>query len=213
MKEEIVMKIFVNLLTTGRLVIALLLPFIKNKIFNNFFIGSIIIIFLTDFIDGKLARKYNIQTFFGSYMDTLANKVLNIILLIMLSDKSKMSLIMLILEISILIINSIGWILKKKTKSSILGRAKMWAIGITITLEYMNYFNIINIDVNHIIVNLFIIITTIMQILVIVDYVIKFIKDDNKRLNIKLKSWKDLAYILFNTDYYNSVNQNKIQEI
>lgn len=146
-------------------------------------------------------------------MDTLANKVLNIILLIMLSDKSKMSLIMLILEISILIINSIGWILKKKTKSSILGRAKMWAIGITITLEYMNYFNIINIDVNHIIVNLFIIITTIMQILVIVDYVIKFIKDDNKRLNIKLKSWKDLAYILFNTDYYNSVNQNKIQEI
>ena len=192
---------------------ALLLPFIKNKIFNNFFIGSIIIIFLTDFIDGKLARKYNIQTFFGSYMDTLANKVLNIILLIMLSDKSKMSLIMLILEISILIINSIGWILKKKTKSSILGRAKMWAIGITITLEYMNYFNIINIDVNHIIVNLFIIITTIMQILVIVDYVIKFIKDDNKRLNIKLKSWKDLAYILFNTDYYNSVNQNKIQEI
>lgn len=207
------MKIFVNLLTTGRLVIALLLPFIKNKIFNNFFIGSIIIIFLTDFIDGKLARKYNIQTFFGSYMDTLANKVLNIILLIMLSDKSKMSLIMLILEISILIINSIGWILKKKTKSSILGRAKMWAIGITITLEYMNYFNIINIDVNHIIVNLFIIITTIMQILVIVDYVIKFIKDDNKRLNIKLKSWKDLAYILFNTDYYNSVNQNKIQEI
>ena len=207
------MKIFVNLLTTGRLVIALLLPFIKNKIFNNFFIGSIIIIFLTDFIDGKLARKYNIQTFFGSYMDTLANKVLNIILLIMLSDKSKMSLIMLILEISILIINSIGWILKKKTKSSILGRAKMWAIGITITLEYMNYFNIINIDVNHIIVNLFIIITTIMQILVIVDYVIKFIKDDNKRLNIKLHSWKDLAYILFNTDYYNSVNQNKIQEI
>lgn len=207
------MKIFVNLLTTGRLVIALLLPFIKNKIFNNFFIGSIIIIFLTDFIDGKLARKYNIQTFFGSYMDTLANKVLNIILLIMLSDKSKMSLIMLILEISILIINSIGWILKKKTKSSILGRAKMWAIGITITLEYMNYFNIINIDVNHIIVNLFIIITTIMQILVIVDYAIKFIKDDNKRLNIKLKSWKDLAYILFNTDYYNSVNQNKIQEI
>lgn len=41
--------------------------------------------FLTDFIDGKLARKFEVQTFFGSLLDGLSDKAFSIICLVLLA--------------------------------------------------------------------------------------------------------------------------------
>ena len=56
------MKVLVNLITTLRFVYTLLLPLIKAKVSRNAFIINIVVLFLTDTIDGFLARKFKVQT-------------------------------------------------------------------------------------------------------------------------------------------------------
>jgi len=158
------------------------------------------ILFLTDSWDGFLARKFKVQTLYGSMMDTIADKTLSIILLSMLLLK-KLDILSLVLvcEIIIAITNVIGIAAGKKIASSKTGKIKMWVLSITIILSYMNYFNI----VNHNIVVYSSIITIILQTLAIYGY----LKNLNSQKGIKqerkgIKDLKDLKYILFDTNYY-----------
>ena len=69
-----------NKLTTARVIV---IPFFLVFLMTNFFEGSnyvalaiFIIASLTDMLDGKIARKYNLVTNFGKFMDPLADKLL-----------------------------------------------------------------------------------------------------------------------------------------
>ncbi len=193
------MKIFVNLITTFRFGFTLILPILKTKISNVFFIINIIALFLTDSIDGILARKFKVQTLYGSMMDTVADKTLSIVLLLMLVKKVDILSIVLLCEILIAIINIVGMAIGKKTQSSLLGKAKMWVLSITIVLSYMNLFNIIDYSI----VIFSSVITIIMQIFVTMDYIKSLIKQKgvvNKKQPIK--NIQELRYILFDTKYY-----------
>ncbi len=109
--------------------------------------------------------------------------------------------IVLLCEILIAIINIVGMAIGKKTQSSLLGKAKMWVLSITIVLSYMNLFNII--DYNIVIFSS--VITIIMQIFVTMDYIKSLIKQKevvNKKQPIK--NIQELMYILFDTKYYMS---------
>lgn len=198
------MKIFVNLITTFRFLYTLILPLLEQKISNRAFLINIIILFLTDSIDGFLARKFNVQTLYGSMMDTIADKGLSIILMILLVSRMKMLSIVLILEIFIAIISIYGVAIGKNIKSSLIGKFKMWLLSITIVFGYMNYFNIVKIGL----VYISILITIIAQIFTILGYMRMLIsKDNNLKKHQKINNAHDLKFILFDTNYYLSMNE------
>lgn len=193
------MKIFVNLITTLRFVYTLILPILQLKISNTAFIVNLVILFLTDTIDGFLARKFRVQTFYGSLMDTIADKTLSIVLLIILANHINILYVVLLCEILIALLNSFEMVRRKRTKSIIVGKIKMWFLAITIISGYLHYFNVIELQI----VNYLCLITVAIQIVTYVSYV-KYLESqkDNLREKPELKSAKDLKYILFNTDFY-----------
>lgn len=190
-------KFFVNLLTTLRFLSILVLIIIFKKISHRLFIITISLLFLTDFIDGKLARKYKVQTIYGSNMDTIADKALSIGLIILLLKKNKYIYLVLLGEIIISIINTLAKLQHKKTKSSLIGKIKTWFLSITIILSYINYFKLLK----TIYVLPYIIITSLTQIYCIVDYIIYLIKQKPAPIR-EIKSNKNILYKLFSTEYY-----------
>jgi len=166
---------------------------------NKFFIINIVILFLTDWVDGILARKYKVQTLFGSIMDTIADKTLCIILLLCLIGKQPFLSVLLLCEIAIAIINITGTLQGKKIQSQISGKIKMWFIAFTIIVSFLNTFKIID--------NIFVTIgfttTLIAEIITIIDYLKTIIKQKEIiETKSEIKNIGELKYILFDTDYY-----------
>lgn len=203
--KRLVMKIIVNLITTFRCLFVFYLAFLFGKIKNILFLIIASLLFLTDFIDGLLARKYKVQTNYGATMDTIADKMLSIVLIIIIINKVKYLYLILLSEIIIALINIYANIQHKQTKSSYIGKIKMWILSITIILSYAYYFNYINIT--SIIVS--IILTFITQVYVIVDYIIFLKKEKRSNQSSKIKNIKELLYRLFSTKYYLELRKQK----
>lgn len=103
-------KFFPNLLSFSRIFIT---PFIILFIFKNTFFYKVISFFLffigslTDFLDGYIARKYNVKSSLGAYLDPLADKILILVTFYLLSYmypgqvKLWMISIMLVRDISV----------------------------------------------------------------------------------------------------------------
>lgn len=194
------MKRFVNIITTFRFVYTLFLPVLKMKISRMAFIINIICLFLTDTIDGFLARKCKVQTLYGALMDTIADKALCIVLLILLAEKIDVISILIIFEIIIAIINTIAMIRGKKTKSTMTGKVKMCVLSTTIALNYLYCFGVVERTIAATSIG----ITILTQIITVINY-IKFTLNSPKmeeKTIFEVRNIKDLKYVLFDTEYY-----------
>lgn len=82
-----------NLLSSLRILIALIFPVLPNDLLAP----SLLLAFITEFLDGYLARKYNWLTKTGKWLDPFADKLLALIVGITFILKNKVTLIDLIL--------------------------------------------------------------------------------------------------------------------
>lgn len=89
--------------------------------------------FITDFIDGQLARRLKVQSFFGSLLDSISDKLFGIICLILLSTVNPAFIAVIASEIAIIIANYVAAENGKNVQSSKIGKAKTLLLGATIT--------------------------------------------------------------------------------
>ena len=113
-----------------------------------------IIASFTDFLDGKIARKYNMVTDFGKMIDAISDKMLTNSLLVILASKGMISpVIAVIFIVRDIAVDSIKMIIGNKGKAvAAIGIAKVKTatlmIGLTLTLFYNLPFELFNIRVS-----------------------------------------------------------------
>lgn len=126
----------------------------------------------TDFVDGYIARKYNMVTDFGKMMDAIADKVLvNSILIILSSTGFIHPIISVVVIVRDIVVDSIKMVASSKGKvvaAIKTGKFKTAClmVGITLTLFYNLPFELWNIKISEI----FLIIASILSIISAIEY-------------------------------------------
>lgn len=138
-KKHVRNKILVNLITSIRSLgtIAIIPVFFQCGSFVTALTAAGFL--ATDFIDGLLARKLKVQTFFGSLLDALSDKTFGIICLLLLSTLNPIFLAVMGLELGIFAINYKSGQEGKNVKTSGAGRAKTLLLAATIVGSFFCY--------------------------------------------------------------------------
>lgn len=212
--------IITNFITLLRVVgiFALIPVYKKYGGFTTFILSTLC--FLTDFIDGFLARNLNASTFFGSLFDALSDKAFLVINLLLLMSISPYSIILIIFELTIALIQSVKYNIGMNIKSNIFGKIKMWVAGLVISFIYLltdgRFIHYLNLkDISNKTIFILLLPLFIIEIITIISYIIEYFSDKNKldkkiitkrkkeeeRLyqEIKNVSFKDL---MFDHNYY-----------
>ena len=136
-KKYMLKLILVNTITIIRIIAAILLIFLYNKI-EYYKLAIIILIFIsTDFIDGLLARYFNVSTFFGSIMDAVSDKIFIITVLMLIIFKKSYVSILLILEVLIFAINLVVTKKGNVEGSSYIGKIKIWILTLFFVVSFI----------------------------------------------------------------------------
>lgn len=94
---------------------------------------------VTDCIDGFLARKLKVQSFFGSLLDAVSDKAFGIICLLLLSSLNPIFLAVIGLELGIFAINYKSGMDDNNVKTSKAGRAKTLLLAATMVGSFFCY--------------------------------------------------------------------------
>ncbi len=204
MKKKII-KVIVNTLTLTRLVGAFLIPVINSSDNTILIITYLALLFVTDTLDGMLARKYGVSTKGGFHLDQFCDKVLGIVVLVSFIKKESLLLLLLILEFSIGLVNTIRASCGESGRSSTIGKIKTLVFSITLVLTAIDVYTFdilknVNFIVNSI-VKILILFTASLEILTLIGYIKEAIlesKQSRTKLNIneKIKSIRDLKYVI-----------------
>ncbi|NMA51027.1 MAG: hypothetical protein GX951_04175 [Mollicutes bacterium] len=219
--------LFVNLLTALRIIGAIfLVPLYLKK--GALAAASLsMICYFTDFLDGIIARKAKVSTFFGSVFDGTADKLFTVANLILLVTMTKYAVFPILCELAIFIIQTIRYSKNANVKSSKTGKFKTIVISMTVILIYLvidikkitflnaNFINYVtSLDQVKLLGTIFMPLY-IFEILTLASYLVRFrsdkevIQESYSDIDIKLKkpkSFKDKFYnfrlLWLNNDIY-----------
>lgn len=216
---KIVELVLVNLITTTRLLGAFALPFIYIYYGPSICAIVTIILFLTDAVDGFLARTLKISTFLGSMLDAFSDKLLNGVSFVILGIEYNIMFAPLILELSILYTNYSTYRFGGNVQSSIIGKIKTVILDIFVIISFvllsLNAFSTNNKIIKYLVkntntyINIFGCIITIACIIALLDYMKKNKKTrinpeftHVKFQNRKRKTFREVMHDLIDTKYY-----------
>ena len=166
-----IIKYIPNIITLIRII---LIPFILYFVINDNMITAISLITIasiSDFLDGRIARHFNLVSDLGAKLDIVADKLFAGILIISLIVKYKLFIICLIGELLITIINITSYLKKQNPRTKYIGKIKATSLYITIIIGFIASMN----KTFEILIIPFIILTTVLQILSIYDYIMYLI--------------------------------------
>lgn len=142
-------------------------------------IGALIFFAITDFLDGKIARKYNYVSDFGVKLDAVCDKIFAMSLVIPAVFECYILLFNLILEIAISYTNLLSEAKGNHPRSTIIGKIKTTLLSITLILVYIPRTDIKIIFVASIV-------TIICQVITLIKYISIDMDKDRKRKRNKI---------------------------
>lgn len=153
-----------NLLTLSRgLAPTVIIPAILfNKLY--FVIILLIIFALTDFLDGKIARKYNLVSEFGVKLDAVCDKIFAIGLIIPAIINHGIFIFNFVMEIAISYTNLLSYTKGNNPRSTIIGKIKTALLSLTLILSYIP-------NMNNLVIFIFSLITIICQVITLIKYI------------------------------------------
>lgn len=193
--------------------------------------------YLTDSIDGILARQWKASTFFGALFDGVSDKLFTLMNFILLYLITPYALIPIIFELLIVLAQVLKFSNNYNVKSNIIGKSKVWVLAICVVVTFLASdvanitflsgnikSNIELISSNH---YLYLLLPAIiMEVLTLVSYIIevynpkhiKILNKENKKLVIpELKGnskWENFKYIWLNPEFYNEhKNDTNLKEL
>ena len=198
--------ILVNAITTIRLIATFLL--IPITVIYGYYVTGIvgIFIYLTDFLDGFLARKWKVSTFFGAFLDGMADKVFTVIFIAILTFKIPWMIVPLLMELIILIVGYNTAFKGNNIHSLAIGKIKTVVLDILliasfIVADFNNFKNLFLSFISdlsryqiNIFLTIFIIIIVVFQIFTIMSYLFNDIKNSKNNIEYQkiLSESKDL---------------------
>lgn len=129
-----------NLITISRplgMIPANILFFTGHKVFA---LVLTTLLLSTDFIDGKLARKWNVQSNLGADLDAVGDKIIFLGMSLPLILSNHLFIINVLLELAISYINIKGRIHELDTKTVYFGKVKTWFLSATLVAGYLTHF-------------------------------------------------------------------------
>lgn len=165
-----------NKLTLFRVILVpFFVAFLLNQHVNEYFNIIALVIFivasLTDLLDGKIARKYNLVTNFGKFMDPLADKLLVCSAIICLIELERIpSWIVVIIIAREFVISGFRLI---ASDNGVVIAASMWGKYKTTFQMIMVILMIVNLPQLQLVTDIVMWIATILTVVSLIDYLVK----------------------------------------
>jgi len=195
--------LFINILTLVRVIGTIILVPIY-KVYGGVAVGILsFVCYLTDSIDGILARHWNVSTFIGSLFDGVADKLFTIINFVVLYLITPYALIPILFECLIVLIQFLKFSNNLNVQSNIIGKSKVWILAMCAVLTFLasdiNSISFLSLEFRNEVVNglsgnlyfWLLFPAILMELLTFISYILEIFAP--KKIKILNKSKKDLV--------------------